>query len=105
MDVGIRATLAGTSLSWYGELGVVAAILSERALELATNRSGIAIELGGRLSLGARLASRGAVAPFLALSLDMIPDPPSIVALPMGTVGRTSHLWLGACLGASWGIR
>jgi hypothetical protein len=105
VDIGVRATVTGRRMAWYGEMGVAAAVLRERALDLFVNKSGTAIELGARLSLGTRLATSGAVAPFLALSLDLVPDPPSTVALPMGTVGRSPHLWLGACLGVSWGMR
>jgi hypothetical protein len=105
VDIGVRATATTGRVSWYGEIGVVAAILGERALDLWASKSGMAFELGGRLSLAARWEPSAKVAPFLALSLDAIPDPPSVAALPMGTVGRTSYLWLGACLGLSWGIR
>ncbi len=105
VDIGVRATATTGSLSWYGEIGLVAAILGERGLDLWANKSGTALELGARLSLAARWESSANVAPFLALSLDAIPDPPSVAALPLGTVGRTSHLWLGASLGLSWGIR
>lgn len=105
VDLGVRATVATGRVAWYGELGVVAALLGERARDLATAKAGTAVEIGGRLALGARWPATSAVAALFALSADVIPDPPSVSALPRGNVGHTSPLWLGASLGLSWGIR
>lgn len=105
LDLDLRATVRRWSIAWYAEVGLVTALLRERATELSRPRSGTAIELGGRLALGARFASDATVAPFVAVSLDVIPAPPSVVALPAGTAGATSSTWLTACLGLSWRAR
>jgi len=100
IDAGLRARIAGPRFERYGELGVSAALLSERALDLATSRSQTGIELGLRLAVGVH-ASRGRLAPFAALSGELVPAPPAIFALPAGTVGHTPLFWIGATAGAS----
>lgn len=105
VDLGIRATLPGSWIDLYGELGLAFALLSERALDLATAKTQTGLELGGRVSLGARLARRAGLAPFISLQVEFLPDPPRVFALPEGAAGRTPYVWMGACLGASWGMR
>ena len=100
IDAGIRARIAGPRFERYGELGVSAALLSERALDLAASRSQTGIEVGLRLAVGVH-ASRGRLAPFAALAGELVPAPPAIFALPAGTVGHTPLFWIGATAGAS----
>ena len=100
IDAGVRARIAGPRFERYGELAVSAALLSERALDLATSRSQTGIELGLRLAVGVH-ASRGRLAPFAALAGELVPAPPAIFALPAGTVGHTPIFWIGATAGAS----
>jgi hypothetical protein len=104
VDLGIRATLASSRIDFYGELGLAFALLSERALDLAIGKTKTGIELGGRVSLGARFARRAGLTPFISLQAEFLPDPPRVFALPEGVAGRTPYVWLGACVGASWGI-
>ena len=103
MDLGIRATVSISRIDFYGELGLAFALLSERALDLASARSPIGTELGGRVALGARLARWTRFAPFLSLQADFFPDPPSVSSLPEGAAGRTPYVWIGAYVGVSWG--
>jgi hypothetical protein len=100
VDAGLRARIAGPRFEQYGELGVSAALLSERALDLATSRAQTGLELGVRLAVGLH-ASRGRFTPFAALSGELVPLPPAIFALPAGTVGHTPIFWIGATAGAS----
>jgi hypothetical protein len=104
MDLGIRATVSGSWLDLYGEVGLAFALLSERALDLATARAPVGTELGGRVAVGARLARRAGFTPFLSLEADFFPEPPSVSSLPEGAAGRTPYVWTGVCMGASWGI-
>jgi hypothetical protein len=103
IDAGVRARIAGPRFERYGELGVSVALLSERALDLASSRSQTGIEVGLRLAVGLH-ASRGRYAPFAALSGELVPVPPTIFALPAGTVGHTPIFWIGATAGASLGF-
>ena len=100
IDAGVRARIWGPRFEPYGELGLSAALLSERALDLAASRSQTGIELGLRLAVGVH-ASRGRLTPFAALSGELVPAPPAIFALPAGTVGHTPIFWIGATAGAS----
>ncbi|HSY39916.1 MAG TPA: hypothetical protein VLA79_10325 [Polyangia bacterium] len=103
IDAGLRARIAGPRFEQYGELGISAALLSERALDLASSRSQTGLELGLRVAVGVH-AARGRFAPFAALSGELVPAPPAIFALPAGTVGHTPLFWLGATAGASLGF-
>ena len=103
IDAGLRARSAGPRFERYGELGVSAALLSERALDLATSRSQTGIEIGLRLAVGVH-ASHARFAPFAALSGELVPAPPAIFALPAGTVGHTPLFWIGATAGLSLGF-
>jgi len=104
IDVGVRAQLAGDRVEPYGELGLRAAWLSERALDLAIPQSGTSLDLGLRGSVGGRLATHGRLAPFAALQAELVPSPPQVFALPEGVVGHTPWLWVGATVGASLGF-
>ena len=103
IDAGLRARIAGPRFERYGELGVSAALLSERALDLAASRSQTGLELGVRLAVGVH-ASRARLAPFAALFGELVPVPPAIFALPAGNVGHTPLFWIGATAGASLGF-
>ena len=105
VDLGVRATLSGSRIDLYGEVGLAFALLSERGLDLYIARSPIGMELGGRVGLGARLARRAGLTPFVSLQVEFLPDPPSVSARPEGLAGRTPYVWMGACAGASWGMR
>ncbi len=103
IDAGLRARIAGPRFERYGELGVSAALLSERALDLATSRSQTGVEIGLRLAVGVH-AAHARFAPFAALSGELVPVPPAIFALPAGTVGHTPLFWIGATAGLSLGF-
>ncbi|HVV51731.1 MAG TPA: hypothetical protein VHO06_18835, partial [Polyangia bacterium] len=100
VDAGVRARSAGPRVERYAEAGVAAALLSERALDLASPRSQTALEVGLRAAVGVH-ATRGRLAPFAAVAAELVPLPPSVFALPAGTVGRTPLFWIGATAGAS----
>jgi hypothetical protein len=95
---------SGSRADLYGEIGVALGVLSERALDLVVSKSRTALEWGGRVGLGARLKAERGVTPFVAVQAELVPDPPSVFALPRGDVGRTAEVWIGASVGASWGI-
>ena len=60
----------------YGELGIAAALLSDRALDLARAESGTTVELGVRAAAGYRFAS-GAQRLYFAAQ-QVIGNPPDI---------------------------
>jgi len=102
-DAGVRARIAGPRVERYGELGVSVALLSERALDLASPKSQTALEIGLRVAVGLH-ATRGRVGSFAALGAVLVPAPPAVFALPAGTVGHTPLLWVGVTAGASLGF-
>lgn len=104
LDVGIRAIVPGLHVDVFGELGITVALLSERALDLATSNSQSAVDVAGRAGLGARLKRASGVTPFVSLQAEITPRPPSVRVLPQGVVGRTPLVWIGASGGVSWGI-
>jgi hypothetical protein len=104
VDAGVRFRFAERRFTPYAEVGLCAALLSERAMDLAA-ASGrtTTIELGVRGALGFRVGASRA-APFVALRADLVPSPPAIFALPQGVAGHTPYLWIGASAGASLGF-
>jgi hypothetical protein len=104
VDAGVRARIAGPRVERYGELGISVALLSERALDLASPKSQTALEIGLRVAVGLH-AARGRFGAFAALGAVLVPDPPAVFALPAGAVGHTPLLWVGATAGASLGFR
>ncbi len=103
LDAGVRARSIGPRVERYGELGISVALLSERALDLASPQSQTALEIGLRIAVGLH-ATRGRFGPFAALAAVLVPDPPAVFALPAGTLGHTPLLWIGATAGASLGF-
>jgi hypothetical protein len=103
-DVGARATFTFRALAPYVELGMSAALVSVRGVDDASRRTATAVELGARGTAGIRLRTRSRCSPFFALTLEVIPSPPAVFALPQGTVGRTPYVWIGANAGVSLGV-
>ena len=103
VDVGLRARSHGPRFERYGELGVSAALLSERALDLASPKSQTGLEVGVRLGVGVH-AARARLSPFAALTAELVPIPPTVFALPAGTLGHTPLFWIGATAGVSLGF-
>jgi hypothetical protein len=102
-DLGVRVHLAQSRFEPYAELGIAAALLSVRGLDLVTSRATSALEIGARGALGMRLPLRGRLSLFGALHVEVVPSPPEIFALPRGAAGNTPLVWLGASAGASIG--
>jgi hypothetical protein len=102
VDAGVRAQIVGPRVERYGELGVSLALLSERALDLASPKSQTALEVGLRVAVGLH-AAHARLGPFAALGAVLVPVPPAVFALPAGTVGHTPLLWVGATAGVSLG--
>jgi hypothetical protein len=86
------------------ELGAVAALLSERASDLASARGGVAGELGIVGGGGVDFLRRGWGSAFVLVEAELDPAPPTISVLPDGDVGRTPRLWVGAAAGVSVGL-
>jgi hypothetical protein len=110
-DIGVRAQgqlgFDGRPLvAPFGEVGVAAALLQESARDLAARQTRSSAELGLRAAVGVRLATSTSarLAPFVILHAILVPSPPTIFALPQGTVGSTPRFWIGAAAGASWGF-
>jgi hypothetical protein len=101
VDVGLRRRFLGDAIVLYGEAGMTAAVLSEHARDLLVSESNTAVELGAFAAVGARFARASRLGPFVTLKTEIVPGPPSIQALPQGTVGHTPFIWLGATAGAS----
>jgi hypothetical protein len=104
LDVGLRAQLDGPRLQPYGEIGLGFALLSERSSSLADSGGGTSLEIGARVTAGLRLATRGRLAPFIALDGELVPSPTQLFALPRGALGHTPPVWVGAAIGASLGF-
>lgn len=103
-DVGLRARLAAGWVEISGDLGLTWALLSERALDLATSNSRTATEIGARAAVALRFSGTARVAPFVTAYAEVVPWPTELFALPRGVVGHTPTVWIGAVAGASLGL-
>lgn len=100
LDVGLRLVRSGQRVTTHVDVGLLAALISERATALATARSETSLEMGLRLSAGLALHGSRRIAPFGALHLEVVPVPVEVFALPRGVLGHTPYIWFGATLGA-----
>lgn len=100
-DIGVRGTLPGRQIELSGEVGLAAAWLTERALDVVTARSRSAFELGARVAAVVRFRPAARLAPFVAVHAEAIPSPAALYVLPRGVVGHTPSLWIGLTAGAS----
>ena len=103
-SLGARARARWRGVAPYGELGLGATLVSERALDLATPTTDTALELGVYAAVGLRFSTVARLAPYVAAHAQFVPSPAAISALPRGVVGHTPNLWLGATAGASVGF-
>ncbi len=86
------------------ELGAAAGVLSERAVDLATSRAGLSAKLGLVAGGGVSFLRRNWGSPFVLVEAELDPVPPTVSALPVGDLGRTPRVWLGAAAGVSVGL-
>ena len=103
-DAGLRARLRTQQTEISGELGLTLAFLSEQALNLAASNRRSTTEIGVRAAVAWRLSRSARVAPFVAVSAEIVPRPTALFALPRGVVGHTPTGWIGAQAGVSWGL-
>ena len=96
--------LRDRAVSPFLELGAIAALLSERASDLASARAGMAGELGIVAGGGARFLRRSWGSAFVLVEAELDPAPPTISALPAGELGRTPRVWVGGAAGLSVGL-
>ncbi len=89
-----------------GDLGLAFVILRLRGEGLDTVASATRLDVGGRAGLELGLVSPpSSWAPFLALHVEYFPRPYQFDVGPLGRVGSTNHLWVGASVGLSWQTR
>jgi hypothetical protein len=89
-----------------GELGLSFVLLRLRGEGLDTVASATRLDVGGRAGLELSLFSPpSSWAPFLALHVEYFPRPYEFEVGPLGRVGSTNHLWVGASVGLCWQTR
>ncbi len=95
--------MVGGRFELGGELGLSVVLLRLRGEDLDTIDPATRLELGGRAALGLTLwplASNWA--PFLAIHGEYFPRPYEFEVGPLGRIGSTNRLWVGASAGVSW---
>jgi len=86
-----------------GDLGLAFVLLRLRGEELDTIEPATRLDVGGRAGLELSLRSpASSFAPFLALHVEYFPRPYEFEVGPLGLIGSTSRLWVGASAGLSW---
>ncbi|HEY4185176.1 MAG TPA: hypothetical protein VGP07_08915 [Polyangia bacterium] len=86
-----------------GDLGLSAVLLTFRGQALQTSDAVVRLDVGARVALGLRFPTLlNHVAPTLALHAEYFPRPYDLDVDPVGSIGSSSRLWLGASLGLSY---
>jgi hypothetical protein len=86
-----------------GDLGLSFVVLRLRGEGLDTVEPATRLDIGGRAGLALSLLSLASSwAPFLALHVEYFPRPYEFEVGPLGRIGSTNRLWLGASVGLSW---
>jgi hypothetical protein len=102
LDLGLRLSRALGGWELDGEAGLAAAIFHAEGLNTLMPQAGTRLDLGARLGGILRFGRPSARAvPFLGLAALVFPRRYEIATTPLGTLGDTPALWLGATLGLS----
>ena len=88
-------------LELWGELGLAAAILSGSGVDLATNRGQTRAEVGLRGGFTLRVPFTARWGAVLTVMGTFVPDPISLTAAPVGTLGTVPRWHVSTFLGAS----
>jgi hypothetical protein len=86
------------------DVGVALALLTLRGQKLASASSEARLDVGGRVAVGLRFPGLGGgrIVAFTDVHAEFYPRPYQLDVDPLGAIGSTSRLWLGASMGAWW---
>jgi hypothetical protein len=102
LDLGLRLSRALGGWELDGEAALAAAIFHVEGLNTLMPQAGTRLDLGARLGGILRFGRPSARAvPFVGLAALVFPHRYEIATTPLGTLGDTPALWLGATLGLS----
>lgn len=108
LSLGATARV-GAPGTWQvtGDLGVALSLFSVRAQGLASASTETRLDVGARLAVGVRApaVAGGHVVPFIELHSEFYPWPYTLEVEPLGDIGKTSRLWVGASAGAWFDLR
>ena len=101
MDIGVRGVRRRGFLVASLSAGAAMAIFSLRGegTGLATHHSGTRLDLGFRSALSLSLFPAGRLSPFVDLHVFVWPQSYTVTVEPVGQVGTTPIVWVGATLG------
>jgi hypothetical protein len=93
----------GSRFELGGDLGLSLVLLRLRGENLDTVEPATRLDVGGRAALALTLwPLASSWAPFLAVHGEYFPRPYEFEVGPLGRIGSTNRLWLGASAGVSW---
>jgi hypothetical protein len=102
MDIGVRVQRLAGGVELGAELSLAVAPFHADGLQSAMPRGGTRVDLGARAGATARFARpRTRLAPFLGIHASLFPWPYELAVTPVGGLGTTPVLWLGATAGLS----
>ena len=101
MDISVRGSVRGNHSTASLSLGLAAAFFTLRGTggSLPVQDSGTRFDLGAVTALSLLLFPARGVSPFVTVHASLWPRPYQVVVEPLGEVGSTPVLWLGATLG------
>jgi hypothetical protein len=102
LDLGLRLSRALGGWELDGEAALAAAIFHAEGLNTLMPQAGTRLDLGARVGGILRFGRPSArAAPFVGLAALLFPRRYEISTTPLGTLGDTPALWVGATLGLS----
>ncbi len=103
LDLSLRGALRGPRVTASAALGPAFAIFHLRGegAGVPVVDGGTRLDLGVRAAVSLQVLPDARVSPFLTLHLSLWPRPYSAMVDPIGQVGTTPQVWLGATLGFS----
>ena len=107
LDVGVRAVLRRTRAvaSLSAGLAVTVFNLHGEGAALPVHDDGTRVDLGLRSAVSVLLLPAARFSPFLGLHVSVSPKPYAVVVDPVGQVGSTPQVWVGATLGIAVAAR
>jgi hypothetical protein len=107
LDLGIRAVLRRTPVALSVSAGIAAALFHLRGegASLPVRDGGMRLDLGVRSAVSLVLLPAGRWSPFLSLHVSLSPKSYAVAVDPVGQVGSTPQVWVGATFGIAVAVR
>jgi hypothetical protein len=107
LDISARVVLRRKSAVASLSVGVVVALFNLRGegAALPVHDGGTRADVGLRAALSVTLLPSARFSPYLSLHTSVSPNPYAVIVDPVGQIGATPQVWVGATLGIAAAVR